>query len=515
MVTKVRQLIKLYQIGASQREISRELNLSRTSVKIYLDRLKSTKTDFNEILKKNDASILAIVKGKIYRKEPDARMQILKPLLEGYSLRLKRRYQTIQLIWEDYYDKYGDKAYSYSSFRNHLQNYIHSNTYEYHNTHIAGDVLQVDFAGDPLYITDPQSGIKKKVVILCCIMPYSSYTFVYAMEDASMDNFFDGLSKCLSYIGGVPTHILSDNMKQWVTRREKDGPIFNEAAKEFGFHYSTIISATRVRKPKDKAAVESSVHRAYLRIYSPLYNETFYSIELLNKRIIDLVDALNNRKMKEKEFSRKYYFDKEEKIRLQSLPADPFILKYTRMAKVGPNYHVNIDTHRYSVPYEYVNKEVNIVYTKDTVEIYNSFLERIAIHERSYKKFKFTTNKLHMPPNHKIYEAFKKHKNRQYFLEEAEKIDDSVVAIIRQIFNNAACEEQANTSCEALLQLYNLDNNSFILSCQYAERHLLKVNYKIIHQVMVNNIYMKDYNKTDNNMQINHANLRGKKEYYC
>lgn len=300
MVTKLRVLLRLYNKGDSQRKISKQLELSRTSVKVYLERLLGSEKTIEDLEKLDDSTLLLLSQGKIYRQKSDDRIEILNPLLPHYAAELKRPYVTILLLWEEYYKEYQNRAYSYSSFKNHLKSYIKAHAYEYHNTHIPGDVLQVDFAGDPLYITDPKTGKKISVVVLCCVLPSSNYSFVYAMLNASMDNFFNGLSVCLSYIEGVPSRILSDNMKQWVNKREKDGPVFNDAALAFGAYYATIIEATRVRKPKDKAAVEGSVHTAYQRIYAQVRDEVFFSIDELNGRILVLLNELNNRKMKKK-----------------------------------------------------------------------------------------------------------------------------------------------------------------------------------------------------------------------
>ncbi len=42
-----------------------------------------------------------------------------------------------------------------------------------HNTYIPGEEMQIDFAGDALWLTDPKTGELTKVVVLVCILPYS------------------------------------------------------------------------------------------------------------------------------------------------------------------------------------------------------------------------------------------------------------------------------------------------------------------------------------------------------
>ena len=50
-------------------------------------------------------------------------------------------------------------------------------------------------------------------------------------------------------------------------------------------YYDTVIVPTRVRKPKDKAAVEGSVKDVTNFIFGRIRNRTFYSFDELNKYI--------------------------------------------------------------------------------------------------------------------------------------------------------------------------------------------------------------------------------------
>lgn len=195
------------------------------------------------------------------------------------------------------------------------------------------------------------------------------------------------------------------------------------------------------------------------------------------------------------------------------MPATPFALKYTKIGKVGGNYHVYLNTHQYSVPYNYVNQNATIIYDKETVEIYNSKLERIAIHKKSHKRFGYSTIKSHMPANHLAFEYRKQARNANMYLSKAKKISFNVEYVIQMVLDNAACYEQAYNTCEAILQLHRLEPEAFIKTCEYVQNHLDMVNYKIINQIMKNKIYLKDNKNKDINTQFIHKNLRGKNEY--
>ena len=203
MIAKLRLLLKLWKDGASQREMARQLDISRTSVKAYLTRFSETGKSIEELEALDDGALSKISKGEIFRQEPDKRFEILQPLLQHYSEEVRRPKVTFQLLWEEYVEEFREQAYSYTTFKYHLQRYIATHTYKYHNSHEPGEVLQVDFAGDKLYLTDSFTGEKIPVVVLCCVLPCSGLSFVYALPDASMENLFPALSKCLTYIGNV------------------------------------------------------------------------------------------------------------------------------------------------------------------------------------------------------------------------------------------------------------------------------------------------------------------------
>ena len=121
--------------------------------------------------------------------------------------------------------------------------------------------MQIDFAGDALWLTDPKTGELTKVVVLVCILPYSGLGFAKAMYNASMENFFGGISDAFSYFGGTTRIAKSDNMKQWVKKYDRYEPAFNDAAVEWAAYYDTTLQTCRVRTPRDKGPVEGLVQR--------------------------------------------------------------------------------------------------------------------------------------------------------------------------------------------------------------------------------------------------------------
>ncbi len=69
-------------------------------------------------------------------------------------------------------------------------------------------------------------------------------------------------------MAAFPDRSKTDNMKQIVKKSNRYEPSFEELAQQWSLHYGTTLMAARVRKPRDKASVESHVNAVYNRIYA-------------------------------------------------------------------------------------------------------------------------------------------------------------------------------------------------------------------------------------------------------
>ena len=156
---------------------------------------------------------------------------------------------------------------------------------------------------------------------------------------------------------------------------------------QWALHNNIILLAIRVVKPKDKAMVEGAVKLAYQRIYAPVRDKVFFTLEELNAVLHEQLRGHNNRPMHKKDYSRQQLFEQQEQSLLQCLPDEPFILKHSPGAAVQRNCHIVLgeDWHYYSVPHGLFGKRVRAVYDTDIVEVYAAH-KRVALHKRSYKR---------------------------------------------------------------------------------------------------------------------------------
>ncbi|MCI1786342.1 MAG: hypothetical protein LKI59_09460 [Bacteroidales bacterium] len=241
-------------------------------------------------------------------------------------------------------------------------------------------------------------------------------------------------------------------MAQWVKHGGMYERAFTETTDEWANHYDIIPDVTRVRKPKDKAPVESLVEQVYRYVYARIRNKVFYSLDELNSDVFSLMDEYNSRPMQVKSVSRDELFFRDEYPLMHELPDRPYSFRYRKEVMLPSDYHVVVskEQHKYSAPYQYVSKSVTVLWDMDTVEIYSG-LERIAIHKRSFIRFGRTTEDGHMPPNHQAYKKSRELSADDY-LKRALMIGSEAKWAVGHLVSSAILPQYAYRNCQSFFR---------------------------------------------------------------
>lgn len=511
-MTQIKRIVQLKSEGVSKFKISQSLGIHRKTLDSYLFKIDITGKSYKDLLKYNETDLSAIVYNTKNTHQPDPRLDDLKSRFEYYTKQLSNIGVTRKTLWEEYKMANPD-GYGYTQFCEHFARYSKRNKVTMHLDHRPGEYLQVDFAGKPLHIVDPQTGEIIPCPVLVCVLPFSHYPYIEALSSSKQEQLFCALNRCLEFFGGTPRNILSDNMKQYIQKNDKYEFKFSELANQWALHYNTNLEATRPRKPKDKPTVENNVYISYLRVYARLRNETFFSLFDLNKRVQELVREHVQIPFQKLPGTRHELFIKQEQPCLKPLPAEPFIIKHTTRGKVQMNYHVVLgeDKHRYSVPYQYIGQTTKIIYDEENVEIFIDF-KRIAIHKRDYRKGGYTTLDEHMPEKHLKYKETLGW-DADYFLSVATNIGESSVEVFNQILASKEFIEQTYLSCKGLKRLSDVYGiQRFEAACRRALRGS-RVNYRMIKNILEKNL--DKYEDPQGNLFSipKHDNIRGKESY--
>jgi transposase len=510
----IRRLLQLKGQGSSNRQIATILRVSRNTLNTYMARIDQCSKSYAELLKLSDEALAAVALTDITSPENSDDKQVgFEQRLKYFTEQLKNKKTTKQILWEEYREQ-EPNGYSRSQFCELLKRHEGIRDAVMHFEHPPAELMEFDFAGDPINYVNPQSGEIIKCVVLVCRLPCSGYTYIEALPSGQRPWLIAALGRSLQYFGGVPHMVRTDNMKQFVIKANRYEPSFDEYAQQWSAHYNTTLTATRVAKPRDKAGVESSVNTAYYRVYAPLRNEYFHSLAELNKAIVEKTEKLNHSKYQGRDYSRYEKFISLEQPLLRPLPDETFVPKTTRSAKVAKNYHVMLgeDRHFYSVPYQQIGKQVSLVYDTENVEIYLN-LQRIATHKRDFRKNGYTTLAEHMPPNHRHYLA-QRGWDEDYFLKESTSIGENTVAAIRIILKQKTFIQQTYLSCKGTLSLakkYGKDRLE--AACGRALFYNTKITYGALNSILEKSLDKQPLQATLDFSLPEHDNLRGAEAY--
>jgi transposase len=509
---KIRRIVQLRSEGSSKLKISKAVGIHRTILDKYLLKLELTGKSYLELLQLEAEDLAYIVYNEQNTQKPDSRLSYLQKQFRYYTEQLRLPGVTRRILWDEYKEAHPD-GYSYTQFCEHFARYNRRNKATMHFDHRPGEYLQADFAGKPLHIVDRDTGEIVDCPVLVCVLPFSNYPYIEALHSTRQEHLFAALNRCMEYLGGVPRNVLSDNMKQYIRKNDRYEFTFSELVNQWSVHYNTNLEATRVNAPRDKPSVEGSVYMSYLRIYARLRNETFHSLQELNHRIRELIEAHIHIPFQKQYGSRYDLFVEQEQTCLKPLPAKSFVIKHTTVGKVQMNYHVVLgeDNHRYSVPYQYIGQKTKIVYDTEYVEIFIGF-SRIALHRRNYKSGGYTTLEEHMPEKHRKYQETLGW-DADYFLSMAEKIGENSIEVFKRVLASREFIEQSYLSCRGLKRLterYSPDR--FEAACRRALKGT-RVNYKMIKNILEKNLDQQEDIQEELFKIPRHNNIRGKESY--
>lgn len=505
----IRQVAQLKSNGQSIRSISDSLGISRNTVRKYLRLFQGQGLSLAAVVQMESGELSELIDPS-GGADSDRYLTLLK-LFPSYERELGRVGVTRGLLWGEYKAQYPG-GYNYSRFCYHFQQWLNQKQVVMHFDHKAGDKLFIDYTGKKIEVVDPDSGEIQEAEIFVAILGASQLTYVEALPSQQLQDFIRATCNALAFFRGVPQVLVPDNLKSAVTRSNKYEALLNESFADMALHYETSILPARSRKPRDKALVENAVKLVYTRVFAPLRNDSFTSLGQLNAAIKPLLKRHNELPFQGEKYSRQDRFEEIEKQALKPLPSEPYELKSFAKAKVQKNAHVLLgaDKHYYSVPYAHTGKQVKLIYTSSTVEIYYKH-QRIASHKRNRRRNTYTTVKDHMPSTHQFIADW----NPEKFLKWAGNIGPHTQDYVDQILKQKTYPEQAYRACLGILSFAKktaVGKERLELACKRGS-YFQSYGYHIIKRILDHKL---EQIETDPPAQLKlplHDNIRGENYY--
>jgi transposase len=440
---KAREVLRLAlncQMG--HREIGRSCSVAPATVGNYVNKAQAAGLSYAEILQMSDEQLKQVLQSK--KTGQAVRPQ---PNWEEIHQELKKKGVTLQLLWQEYKQTYPD-GYQSSQFCKHYNRWRGKLDVSMRQTYKAGERMFVDYAGLTMPVTDRLTGLIRQVQIFVAALGASNYTYAEATWDQKLPNWIASHIRTFEFFEGVPRITIPDNPKVGVSSPCRYEPDLNPTYHDMSVHYGTVIIPARVRKPQDKAKVETAVQIVERWILAPLRGRTFFGLNELNQVIWDLLDQMNKRLFQKLSGSRLSWFESIDKPALLPLPQTRYTFAEWKCAKVNIDYHIELSRHYYSVPYQLVHESVNVRYTWSTVEIFHKN-KRVASHKRSNKEGGHTTCKEHMPKSHQAYLEW----TPSRIISWGGKVGEATAQLLEAIMNSRRHPELGYRSCLGIMRL--------------------------------------------------------------
>ena len=505
---KVRQVLRLaWEAGLKQREISRSLSLSPTTVAEYLRRAKDAGLSWPLPESLDDSQL----ESRLFPVSPKGKHDRRPlPVWSSVHRELTRKGVTLVLLWEEYKAIHPDGL-QYSQFCDRYRAWSGKLDLVMRQHHRAGEKLFVDYAGQTVPVIDPSTGEIREAQIFVAALGASHYTYAEATWTQTLPDWIASHIRCFEFLGSVPALLVPDNLKNAVTKPCRYEPDANATYEDLADHYGTAILPARVRRPRDKSKVENSVLLVERWILARLRHHTFFSLSELNAAIHKLLERLNSKPFKKVPGCRKELFEQLDRPAMKPLPVERYSYAEWKKARVHIDYHVEVLGHYYSVPYALVKQQLDVRITAHTVELLHRN-KRVASHRRSFLKGRHTTLTAHMPKAHQQYANW----TPRRLVSWAEKTGPATAGLVSTILTHRKHPQQGFRSCLGIMRLGKAYGDERLEAACRRAMKLEAFSFKSVHSILKNGLDRQSLLaiEEETSAPIDHPNIRGGGYYH-
>jgi predicted transcriptional regulator len=333
---KAEILLKYFRENKSQRAISKELGISRTTVQKYIKEFQSKNERLQELAKgeeRNKAEILLLIEEMASkpkydtsnRKKVKLTDEVMEEidkliLLNERNKELGRAKQLMKKI--DVHEALIDKGYDigYTTVCNYIKETYEQKEAYVRQEYTLGEVLEFDWGEVKLTINGKNTTLNMGLFTTA----KGSYHYARLYHNQKMENFLDIHVKCFNHIGGVHREIVYDNMKQavkrFVCRNEKEA---TEDLIKISLYYGFKYRFCNVASGNEKGHVERGIEFVRRKVFSS--KSEFDSVEEA-KHCIDAEVRLYDYMMEDEDYDKTNFLEKlnpKSKIVLKNCKVEP------------------------------------------------------------------------------------------------------------------------------------------------------------------------------------------------
>jgi len=460
---QIKEVLRLrYDLGLLQSEIARSCSISQSSVNRYLERASAAGLSWPLPEDCDDRRLNEL----LFPAEPTGGRPVVRAPLDCVAIHQQlqgSKYVTLQLLWEEYRQSQPE-GYGYSRFCELYQRWWRKQDLVLRQDHRAGEKTFVDWAGATIPIYDRETGEVRAASLFVAVLGASSYTFAHATLGQDLPNWIECHILAFEFFQGTSQLIVPDHPRTGVTRACRYEPDLNRTYLEMAQFYHLAIMPARPYKARDKAKVEVAVLLTERWLIAVLRHEKFFSLAELNQALGILLARLNQRPFRKREGTRASLYAVLDRPALQPLPAERYSLAEWKTVRVNIDYHVEVDRHYYSVPFQLVGEQVEARSTLHTVEIFHRG-KRVASHLRSAVAYHHSTVNQHMPKSHQAHLEW----TPSRLIHWGESLGQATGQVIRTVLETKPHPEMGYRACLGILRLAKTYSGSRLeAACQRA-----------------------------------------------
>jgi len=497
---KIKEVLRMkWSCGISERRIATSCRISRSTVADCIQRARAAGLSWPLPKGMNDARLEAL----LYPLPSPSSCQRPMPDWPQIHQEMKRKSVTLVLLWQEYKAQSPD-GFQYSRFSELYRKWRGKLNVSMRQTHVAGEKMFVDYAGPTIPIVDRATGEVNQAQVFVAVLGASSYTYAEVTMTQGLPDWTSSHVRAFEFFGGVSEIVVPDNLKSGVTKPCRYDPDINPSYADLARHYGVAVIPARVRKPKDKARAEGGVLLVERWIMAALRKRTFFSLSEANAAIKELLTKLNERPFKKLPGCRRSQFDELDKPALKPLPETAYEYAQWKLVRVGIDYHVEIEGHYYSVPYQLIKQQLDARITRSTVECFHKG-KRVAAHVRSDGRGHSTVAE-HMPKAHKSYAQW----TPERIIRWGRSIGEQTAIAANIIISGRRHPQQGFRACMGLMSMgKKYSNNRLEAACKRAITTNC-VTYKSIKSILSTGLDQQPLPETQASQEIpEHDNIRG------
>lgn len=361
------QIRTRYNNGESIRSISRSLGVSRQTVKKYCE--GNTHPDVRKTYSRTSDVIT-----------DDVVQFILSCFQQDREEKLSKQRHTAKRVYDRLVNETGFTG-AYSTVRTAVRKLreeaLVPSEADLPLEYDPGDAIQIDWGEATAYLNNQ----KTKLYIFCGRLCYSCDIFVQAFYSQNLESFLEAQQRMFDYFKGIPQRLIFDNAKVAVKEGFGLHAKATDGYRAFAAHYAFKTDFCNIASGNEKGLVENLVGYARRNFMVPV--PRVKDINELNRQLLnECLNYRNTHKVESRNstvseaYAEEWYF-------LKQIPSYRYDTSKTATPIVGDYSTIRFDRNNYSVPVQFLRKNVTAKgYANEVCIFYNN--ELIATHDRLY-----------------------------------------------------------------------------------------------------------------------------------